>query len=181
VTFHPVTLENSTSETQFKNLLYALSEVKDLKVILTKANSDTDGRIINKMVDDYVNENKEKAIAFTSMGQRRYLSAMKYVSVVVGNSSSGILEAPSFKIPTVNIGDRQKGRVQVESTINCNPIKKEIYESLIKALSSDFKEKIKDITSPYGNGEVSQKIFIEIKESLATGIELKKSFYDFKR
>lgn len=181
VTFHPVTLENNTSENQFRNLVEVLEESKDLKVIFTKANSDADGKIINKMIDEYVDKNSEKSIAFTSMGQLKYLSAMKYVDVVVGNSSSGIIEASSFGVPTVNIGDRQKGRIQAESIINCEPIKEKIYQALIHVLTLEFREKIKDIKNPYGNGEVSWKILTKIKESLNTKIELKKTFYDYKK
>ena len=181
VTFHPVTLENDTSENQFNNLLDAIDKVPDLKIIFTKSNSDTSGRIINKMIDTYVQKNKDISISFTSLGQLRYLSAMKYVDAVVGNSSSGIIEAPSFGIPTVNIGDRQKGRIQAESIINAKPIKEEIHKSLIKALSLEFKQEIRNILNPYGNGDVSEKILIELKRSLNTGVELKKVFYDFKR
>jgi GDP/UDP-N,N'-diacetylbacillosamine 2-epimerase (hydrolysing) len=101
VTFHPVTLENNTAENQFSELLEAIDKLKNTNIIFTKANSDTDGRIINKMIDEYVLKNRHKAIAFTSLGQLRYLSAMQYVDAVVGNSSSGIVEDPSFKIGTV--------------------------------------------------------------------------------
>ncbi|MCT4593964.1 MAG: UDP-N-acetylglucosamine 2-epimerase [Anaeromicrobium sp.] len=178
VTFHPVTLESNTSQKQFKNLLDAVDEVENLRIIFTKANSDTDGRIINKMIDDYVNKNKDKAIAFTSMGQLRYLSAMQYVDAVVGNSSSGIIEAPSFKVPTVNIGDRQKGRIQAKSTINCRPEKEEIFKTLDLAFSGAFKNKINDNVNPYGEGNVSIKIIQQIKKIFNQGIDLKKRFYD---
>ncbi len=179
VTFHPVTLENNTSKKQFQELLNALDKFKDLKIIFTKANSDTNGRIINSMIDEYVYSNKNRTIAFTSMGQLRYLSAMKYIDLVIGNSSSGIIEAPYFNVPTINIGDRQKGRTQAQSIINCKPIKQDIYYSIIKALSEKFINSIKDASNPYGNGVVSKKILMRIKESLNTGIELKKVFYDF--
>lgn len=178
VTFHPVTLENNTSQEQFKNLIDALDEVTDLKIIFTKANSDTDGRIINKMIDDYVSGHKEKAVSFTSMGQLKYLSAMKYASVIAGNSSSGIVEAPSFKVPTVNIGDRQKGRVQAKSIINCCPYKEDIYNSIMKALSCDFLMSIEKMNNPYGEGNVSGKVLAIIKENFKYGVDLKKSFYD---
>ena len=117
VTFHPVTLENNTAQEQFQNLLDALDEQKDTNIIFTKANADTYGRIINKMIDEYVLNNSGKAIVFTSMGQLKYLSAMQFVDAVVGNSSSGIIEAPSFKTGTINIGDRQKGRIKALSII----------------------------------------------------------------
>lgn len=178
ITFHPVTLENSTSKQQFENLLNSIDKVRDLKVIFTKANSDTDGRIINKMIDEYVSKNENKSTAFVSMGQLRYLSAMKYSDIVLGNSSSGIIEAPSFNIPTVNIGDRQKGRLQADSIINCQPTQEEIFKSINKALSNSFKEKIKDIINPYGSGNTSESIIEEIKNILNKEIDLKKKFYD---
>lgn len=181
ITFHPVTLENNTSEEQFQELLNALDKFNDLKIIFTKSNSDTNGRIINNMIDNYVEKNKEKSIAFTSMGQLKYLSAMKYVDLVIGNSSSGIVEAPSFNVPTVNIGDRQRGRVQAGTIINCPPIENEIYKAIELGLSSNFREKIKNITNPYGEGKVSEKILCIIKKFVSIDINLKKTFYDFEK
>jgi GDP/UDP-N,N'-diacetylbacillosamine 2-epimerase (hydrolysing) len=181
VTFHPVTLENSTSKEQFKNLLDALDQFTDLKVIFTKSNSDTDGRIINQMIDDYVRDNNDRTIAFTSMGQLRYLSAMSYTDIVIGNSSSGIIEAPSFHVPTVNIGDRQKGRIQAESTVNCKPVTEEIKAAIMKALDPKFKEAIKHVSNPYGNGDVSSKIMDQIKPLLEREVNIKKSFYNLRR
>lgn len=181
VTYHPVTLEKNSSAEQCKALLYALDKVNNLKIIFTKSNSDTGGRIINEMLDKYVSENYEKSIAFTSMGQLKYLSTMKYSSVVIGNSSSGIVEAPSFSVPTVNIGDRQKGRIQAKSIINCMPGEKDISEALTMALSLEFREKISNTSNPYGEGNASEKILNEIKKSLRTPIKLKKTFYDLKR
>lgn len=179
ITFHPVTLENGTSKCQFQELLSALEKFKDLKIIFTKSNSDTDGRVINKMIDNYVNENKGSAIAFTSMGQTRYLSAMKYADLVVGNSSSGIIEAPSFNLPTINIGDRQKGRVQAQTVINCEPVQDEIYQSIEKGLSYEFKEKIKNIQNPYGDGNVSEIIIEKLKDFFSLSLnDIKKKFYD---
>ena len=115
ITFHPVTLENSTAQQQFQILLDIIGALQETTVIFTKANSDPNGRIINEMIDDYVASNKHKSVGFTSLGQLRYLSALQYVDVVVGNSSSGLLEAPTFQIGTINIGDRQKGRIKAES------------------------------------------------------------------
>ncbi len=182
VTFHPVTLENNSSEESFQNMLDAFDEIKDLKIIFTKSNSDADGRIINRIIDEYVGKNKEKAIQFTSMGQLRYLSAMKYVDAVVGNSSSGIIEAPSFKVATINIGDRQKGRIQAKSIINCKANKSDIIESLQKAFSMEFKNSIVDTVSPYGDGSVSYKIVKEMKGYLLNGlIDIKKPFYDIEK
>ncbi|WP_352418295.1 UDP-N-acetylglucosamine 2-epimerase [Proteiniborus sp.] len=178
VTYHPVTLENCTSNEQFHELLNALNRFSSLKIIFTKANSDTDGRIINSMIDDYVKCNKNKSIAFVSMGQQRYLSAMKYVDLVIGNSSSGIIEAPSFKVPTINIGDRQRGRIQGENVINCEPVENEIYKAIELGLSDSFKEKLRNIKSPYGEGKVTEKVLHIIKIFLRQEINLKKSFYD---
>lgn len=121
VTFHPVTLEYKTSGTQFKNLLNEIDKLKDTNIIFTKSNADTYGRIINQMIDNYVKENSDKSKAFTSMGQLLYLSTMKYVDGIVGNSSSAIIESPSFKIGAINIGDRQKGRIKAKNVIDCEP------------------------------------------------------------
>jgi GDP/UDP-N,N'-diacetylbacillosamine 2-epimerase (hydrolysing) len=118
VTFHPVTLENSTAKEQFQELLDVIDELKDTNIIFTKANSDTDGRVINQMIDEYVAKNFHKSIGFSSLGQLRYLSALQFVDAMVGNSSSGLTEAPSFRIGTINIGDRQKGRIKAESVID---------------------------------------------------------------
>jgi GDP/UDP-N,N'-diacetylbacillosamine 2-epimerase (hydrolysing) len=139
VTFHPVTLESNTSTAQFQELLQALDCFPKLRVIFTKPNADPNGRIIIKLIDEYVYQNHDKSIAFTSMGSKTYLSAIKNVCMVVGNSSSGIIEVPSFGIPTVNIGDRQKGRVQAESVINCLPRKESIVNAINQALDCGFK------------------------------------------
>lgn len=178
VTFHPVTLENATSEIQFKNLLAALETLENTTIIFTKANSDTDGRIINKMIDNYTNKHNENVLAFTSMGQLRYLSAIKFASAVIGNSSSGIIEAPSFRVPTVNIGDRQKGRMQAKSVINCKTDFASIKEAISLALSESFKNSIKTVINPYGDGYVSEKILKELEGAFNHKISLKKSFYD---
>ena len=119
ITFHPVTLENASAKVQFKALLKSLDKLNETTLIFTKPNSDKDGGIIIELIDDYVSQNHEKAVCFTSLGQLRYLSALQYVNVVVGNSSSGIYEVPIFKKPTINIGDRQKGRIMPKSVINC--------------------------------------------------------------
>lgn len=178
VTFHPVTLENKTSSTQFQELLNVLDQYTEGTIIFTKANSDTDGRVINHMIDDYVKNHENNCLAYTSMGQQRYLSAMKIADAVVGNSSSGIIEAPSFNIPTVNIGDRQKGRKQAETVINCEPNEEMIREALAVALSTAFRERIKNSINPYGDGNVSEKIMKVIKRVLMSEISLKKTFYD---
>ena len=177
VTYHPVTLENRTAENQFQALLDVLAQEKTLKIIFTKANSDTNGRIINNMIDDFVTKYKDQSISFASMGQLRYLSALQFVDGVIGNSSSGLIEVPSFKIGTVNIGDRQLGRIKTDSVIDCKPNQKSIKKAIIKLFSEDFKKKSKLVISPYGMGGAAKKIVTELEEISLDGI-LKKSFYD---
>jgi GDP/UDP-N,N'-diacetylbacillosamine 2-epimerase (hydrolysing) len=177
ITFHPVTLENSTAEAQFQELLNALDKLKNVTLIFTKPNSDKGGKIIINMIDDYVNENSNKSIAFTSLGQLRYLSALKFVDVVLGNSSSGILEVPIFKKPTVNIGDRQKGRLMPDSVINCKADEEDITTAISKALSLDFNKKIQQQANPYGNGTATDQIMTILRKSNI--VNTKKSFYDF--
>ncbi|MFY4858858.1 UDP-N-acetylglucosamine 2-epimerase [Aliarcobacter butzleri] len=179
VTFHPVTLENSTAQEQFQELLEVIDELKDTNIIFTKANSDTDGRIINRMIDDYVAKNFHKSIGFNSLGQLRYLSALQYVDAMVGNSSSGLLEAPSFKIGTINIGDRQKGRIKANSIIDCSTNKTDIEKAFKKLYSKEFQNSLINVKNPYGDGCASKKIIEEIKRVNLRDI-LKKSFYDLK-
>jgi len=177
VTFHPVTLENNTSREQFQNLLDAIKNFKGLRIIFTKANADTDGRIINHMIDDFVKNNKDRSVAFTSMGQTNYLSALKHVNAVVGNSSSGIIEAPSLKTPTVNIGDRQKGRAKADSVIDCKPTVKGISNAMNLVLSNEFKTKCTHIQNPYEGQDTSRNILKILKNADLRTI-LKKEFYN---
>ena len=179
VTFHPVTLENLSAKEQFQELLDAIDELKDTNIIFTKANSDTDGRIINQMCDEYVSKNSHKSICFTSLGQLRYLSALQYVDAVVGNSSSGLIEAPSFKIGTINIGDRQKGRLKSKSVIDCESLKSSILQAFEKLYSEKFESILINTNNPYGDGCASEKIIKELKKVDLKNI-LKKSFYDLK-
>lgn len=180
VTFHPVTLENSTAQEQFAELLNAIDKLEDMHTIFTKANSDTDGRVINAMIDEYVGKNSKKSACFASLGQLRYLSALQYVDAVVGNSSSGLAEAPSFKIGTINIGDRQKGRIKATSVIDCEPDEVSIKKAFEMLYSKEFQEGLKTTTNPYGDGMASRKI-IEVLKSVDLGSILKKSFYDLSR
>lgn len=178
VTFHPVTLEDEHSEEQFQALLDVCKRYQNMKFIFTKANADANGRIINKMIDSYIKEN-DHAIAFTSLGMNRYLSALKYCTFVIGNSSSGLLEAPSFGIPSINIGDRQRGRLQANSVINCKPNVDDIEKAIKIALTDEFQRKAKNTINPYGNGNTSEKVVSVVKDFLSNGrIELKKKFYD---
>lgn len=177
VTFHPVTLENSTAASQFQAFLNALDTLQETHIIFTKANSDTDGRIINHMIDDYVAKNSHKSAAFASLGQLRYLSALQFVDAVAGNSSSGLLEAPSFKIGTINIGDRQKGRLKASSVIDCEPMEANILQAFEKVYTDDFQESLKTVHNPYGDGSAS-KLIVNILKKADLSNSLKKPFYD---
>jgi len=179
VTFHPVTLEKDTSEGQFQPLLDALDACPEFNVIFTKANADTDGLVINRMIDDYAGNQPERCLAVTSLGVRRYLSAMKYTTAVIGNSSSGIIEAPSFKVPTVNIGDRQKGRIQAASILNCSPDANAIRQTIGRAVSPDFQESLSSISNPYDRPGTCSTIVGLLKNVDIFGIT-KKTFHDVK-
>jgi GDP/UDP-N,N'-diacetylbacillosamine 2-epimerase (hydrolysing) len=180
VTFHPVTLEDNKSENYINNLLEVCKTHKDMKFIFTKANADANGRIINKQIDDFVKENRN-SIAFTSLGMIKYLSALKYSDMIIGNSSSGLIEAPSFGIPTVNIGDRQKGRIQASSVINCEPTIDDISNAIGLALSESFRMEAANTVNPYGDGNASAKIIDAVKDYILNDrINLKKKFYDMR-
>ena len=179
VTFHPVTLEGNTSKKHFQELLKTINELEDTKIIFTKANSDLDGKIINKMIDQYTKKNPDKSIGVASLGQLRYLSALQYVDAVVGNSSSGLLEAPSFKIGTINIGDRQKGRIKAKSVVDCLPNKKSIKKAFKKVYSKKFQNILKDVNNPYGDENASKKI-IKVLKSAKLENTLKKIFFNIK-
>ena len=177
VTFHPVTLDNASAEQQFTELVEALSSFKVAKIIFTKPNADNDGRVIIKLIDEFVSNNPTNAKSFISLGQLRYLSAIKHCQVVIGNSSSGLIEVPSFKKPTINIGDRQQGRIEAESVISCKPEKKSIIEAITLALSEEFQNQLPNIKNPYGEGNSSVKILDTIL-SKSVGNILKKNFYN---
>lgn len=177
VTFHPVTFENDTSKKQFQELLCAIDELNDTTIIFTKANSDTDGRIINQLIDEYAATNKSKARVFASLGQLRYLSAMQYIDAIVGNSSSGLIEAPTFKIGTINIGDRQKGRIKAESVIDCLPDRESIKKAFKKLYSEKFQSDIKNTKNPYGD-DCASKPIIEILKTIELDNILKKEFFN---
>lgn len=178
VTYHPVTLEKTFAEKQFKEILDVIDSHKEISVIFTKANADTDGRIINKMIDEYVEMNKDRCRGYASLGQKKYLSTLQFCNAVVGNSSSGIIEVPSFKIPTVNIGNRQKGRVHAESVIDCKNDKVQIEAALMKALSPEFRNRILGVKNPYEGDRTSEKIVEIITKKVYDGIGMNKKFYD---
>ena len=181
VTYHPVTLENNTVEEQFLNLLEVLDRNPKIRMIFTKANADTNGRIVNELIDKYAAQNSERACAFMSLGQKRYLSALKYCRIVIGNSSSGIIEAPSFGKPIINIGDRQKGRICADSVINCGYTQQEIQRAMETALTEEFENKARNCRNPYEKENTAANIISVIKDYLLNDkIKLKKGFYDIK-
>lgn len=176
VTFHPATLESNSSGSQMQELLAALSELRDTGLIFTMPNADADGRVIIDQIEKFCAKH-ENARAYTSLGQQRYLSCLKQVSAVVGNSSSGLTEAPSFGKPTVNIGDRQLGRLRAASVIDCQPNRASIQEALERALSGQFQAQAETAVNPYGCGGASQAIVKILESQPLTGL-LKKKFGD---
>ena len=178
ITFHPVTLENQTQGGQIKELFAALDQFPSLQLIFTKSNADSGGLEINTLIDTYVADHPNRAIAFFSMGYLRYLSAMRTCAMVIGNSSSGILEAPAFCVPTIDIGDRQKGRLAAPSVIHCDTNQKSIVAAMEKAFSAEFRQLCAKVENPYGDGHTSERIVAIIKEKLSSDISLKKSFYN---
>ena len=176
ITYHPVTLETKTASSQFESILNSLEKLKDTNFIFTHANSDKEGRVINRMIEEYVSMNSDKAISFKSMGQLRYLSALKHVDMVLGNSSSGILEVPFFNIPTIDIGDRQKGRIASESVIHSEVDSTAISKAIEKAFNPNFRQAIQKQEQIYGDGNSSGKILEVILQAKIE--DLKKPFYD---
>ncbi|REK66458.1 MAG: UDP-N-acetylglucosamine 2-epimerase (hydrolyzing) [Cohnella sp.] len=177
VTYHPLTLSSVSSVEYMQQLLDALDQFPDAHLIFTKPNSDPDGRNMARMIDEYVAANRERAVAFVSLGQVRYLSALQHVDVVVGNSSSGIIEAPMFKKPTVNIGSRQQGRVKGPSIIDCGESSEEIVNAIKKGLSPAFQDVLANCESLYGQGNTAPAIKHILKTARLDGI-LIKSFYE---
>lgn len=175
VTFHPVTLERATAGAQFQELLAALENLEETKLIFTFPNADTDGRILIKMIEKFVAENSN-ARAYASLGQLRYLSCVAQVDGVVGNSSSGLTEVPSFKKGTVNLGQRQGGRLQATSVINCEPRRGEIEKALVTLYSPDFQKTLVETENPYGDGGASDRIFSIIK-NISLDALVQKEFY----
>lgn len=180
VTFHPATLDERNAADQFHELLMAIDLIPDLRIIFTKANADAGGRAINASMEQYVSCNPGKAVCFDSMGQLRYLSALSHVSAVVGNSSSGIIEAPSVRTPTVNIGDRQKGRIRAASVIDCMPESAAIAGSLRKALSEKFVAHVMRVKNPYQRENTARAIVDLVGKYPLKGI-LEKRFYNLPR
>ncbi len=177
-TYHPETTQDITkTETDFSKILLSLDRLEDTLLIFTKANADVGGRLINKMIDEYIAQNKDRAICFASLGQLRYLSALKYVDAVVGNSSSGIVEAPSFKIATINIGNRQRGRIRASSILDVDVNEDKIFNAIQRIYTSEFREILKDTTNPYGQGNSSHKVVHVLKQVDLSSLKMKR-FYD---
>lgn len=177
VTYHPVTLGNRTAKEDIDDFIMALEEHKDLRVIFTMPNSDTGGQFIVDAINRFVARNADRAKAYKSLGVLRYLSVMKQVAAVVGNSSSGLLEVPSFGIPTLNIGDRQNGRIAAESVYNCAPDKESVLNGLDKVLSKEFRELAYVVRNPYEKANTAEEIFKLISTYPLEGLN-QKIFYN---
>ena len=176
ITFHPVTLDAESSEHQMKELLAALSHLNDTTLIFTMPNADTGGHVLIKMIEEFVGQNKNAKV-FTSLGQLKYLSCISHIDGVVGNSSSGIIEVPTFKKGTINVGDRQLGRIQAASVINCEPIEKDIERAIKTLYSLEFKSNLAATENPYGEGGASARVVKALKEASLERI-IKKTFHD---
>ncbi|NOX34952.1 MAG: UDP-N-acetylglucosamine 2-epimerase (hydrolyzing) [Deltaproteobacteria bacterium] len=178
ITFHPATLEGKKNEIYFQSLLEAVSDkqFKRLKLVFTKSNSDSFGMKINSKIDQYVKDNPQRSIAFDAMGQVNYLSAMKHALAMVGNSSSGIIEAPCFEIPVINIGSRQKGRIRAKNVIDCCPDKNEIIKAIKKGLSCSFKNTLVNMGNPFQKDSTALRIKDIIKNYDFAGPVMKEFF-----
>lgn len=178
VTFHPVTLGVNSSSSDVDELIAALDTLpSEIKILITMPNSDASGRIISTKIRQYATMHPDRIIAITNLGQLLYLSAMQHCLAVVGNSSSGIIEAPSLGVGTVNIGDRQKGRIQANSVINCPPQRDEISKALARAITDEFQLAAATVDNPYGTGGASNKIANKLATFSLNKI-MQKTFYD---
>ncbi|AHC16489.1 UDP-N-acetylglucosamine 2-epimerase [Salinispira pacifica] len=177
VTYHPVTLNSQAVEHQIRELLAGLQARDDLFIVFTKANADNEGRKINKALQKYVSEHTDTTALFDSLGVLRYLSLVKAADVVIGNSSSGILEAPALATPVINIGDRQKGRTRPEGVIDCSCQKSDIIQAIDTALSAEFAQVFTSSSNPYGDGKTSENIFSIISEIRSFSDLVQKKFY----
>lgn len=171
VTYHPVTLASEPAKASFENLLKALDAFPQHQIILTYPNADDGGREIIPLLEAYAQQQPSRVLAIPSLGQKRYLSAVKHAAAVVGNSSSGIIEVPSFKVPTVNIGERQRGRLAAESVFSCPSNTAAIIETMQLGLKSDLTQ----VVNPYGKGKASEAILKQLK---AADLSVVKTFYD---
>jgi len=176
ITFHPITLEQNTSAQQMDELLAALVELKDAGLIFTMPNADTEGRVLSRKIEAFCAKHSQARV-YTSLGQLRYLSCIQHVDGVVGNSSSGLAEVPSFMKGTINIGDRQRGRLKAASVIDCEPDRGSISKALELLYSPEFQSMLPTVKNPYGTGGASKKI-VKILEGVSFNDLLKKTFFD---
>ena len=177
VTYHPATLGTIPPAASMQELLNALDSFPDTRIVITYPNADTHGRQLIPMIESFAAENPERVFIAKSLGQRRYLSTMQHAKAVIGNSSSGIIEAPSMRVPTVNIGTRQQGRVQADSILNCEEERAAIESAIVAALEEQFQAKVRTCENPYGQGGTSSRI-IEILNDLEDTNLLVKRFHD---
>lgn len=176
-TYHPVTMETGGVEEQMAHFVKAVERYPNIQFLVTKSNADLGGARINELLDQF--EQKVSNLhVFTSLGIKRYLSLMRYAEFVLGNSSSGIIEAPAFHVPTVNIGDRQRRRLQAKSVVNCSADTESICAAIEVALSERHRKMCQSVISPYGDGHAAEKIARTVLQTLEEGIDLKKKFYD---
>jgi UDP-hydrolysing UDP-N-acetyl-D-glucosamine 2-epimerase len=177
VTYHPVTLHKGGSKNAMEALFFALERFSDAKIIFTQSNADSEGRELNKLISDFVQRNPGRSVAFSTLGQLRYLSAIKHVDLVIGNSSSGIIEVPALRKPTINLGERQQGRLRASSIIDCAEQPDAIVNAIDLALSDDFQKILPTMEIPYGDGNVSAKI-VNVLKSIHPGDLIFKHFYN---
>lgn len=176
ITYHPETLGVLSSEKAFTELLTALASFKDTTLIFTEANADTDGRVINRMLQAFCAQH-EHAYCFAALGQQRYLSLLAQVDVMIGNSSSGIIEGPYFRVPTINIGDRQTGRIKPDSVIDCQMKAELIIAAIAQAMTQAHQQTMETMDLPYGQGKVAHKI-IDVLKKFDLTTPTPKHFYD---
>lgn len=177
VTYHPETLSKTKATDSLGNLLEVLDSYSDHNLVISYPNADTHGRALIAVLENYRRENPDRVMLVRSLGQLKYLSALKHCDAVIGNSSSGLIEAPAFGVPTLNIGIRQKGRIAGDTVIHCGDSVDDIRHAMIKATSADFREYCSDQSSPYGNGDASDKIVAMLLEHPLDNI-VSKSFFN---
>ncbi len=177
VTLHPVLAADAGEMVEIHELMAALDAFPSLRLIITKANADAGGQEINRLWEAYA-ARRSNCLLVASLGMKRYLSALKYAQMMIGNSSSGILEGPASRIPTVDIGDRERGRMAADSVIHCDPDREAIITAMRKAQTAEFQAVAKNVVNLYGDGDTSRRIVEMVKERLAAGLCLEKKFYD---
>lgn len=176
-TYHPVTIGENDMVSEMKELIEAIASFSDLHFIVTKSNSDKGGTLINKLWEQ-AGKTYSNIHVYSSLGMKRYLSLLKNAEFMIGNSSSGLSEAPAMHVPTVNIGNRQRGRLKTESVIDCDTSKTDIIDAIREACSDRMKQVAANVTCPFGDGHAAEKIVKYSLAALGDNIDLKKSFYN---